>query len=567
MAQTGAQKIEPISAAPLLAVLAQMESMVGSPAFALTPANILKLLVHLKNMLRCIGGVAGSYNALLEECWSLQEKNEKLERHLARYENAHSPPRAQRDAGETRQTENDEGGPKMSQGGQPGHRGATTVPEPDFECTAEFLEACDCGECRVTNIRNGKEQVFVDFKIIKKVTRYRNRYATCVKCGKERKGKFYHIKPIDRSPVPPPAEADPPGRDIVMPESGLPPYRPPADAAQAPPQPHMGAPDSPPPAPAGEREPHPETVQKTSVPQAPSGSDTRREIKVPKFGRFGMSVILAVLLFWDGRSVIRRIGFQMEHVAGVVIGTGTTFNMLARIAACLAPEMSKILWDLLQSPYLHIDETTVWIGGRRMYVWIIATRTAVLYFPFSRHGAMLLAMLATYTGIVISDGYKVYKRFKRRQRCWAHLLREARDLKKKIDTRYADNFYLGLKNILKTAKEKKAAGVGPEWHDAMNAELERLLSYYSRYEDLLPVINTIRNDPGVWFTFMLYSYVDPTNNWAEQMVREVVKQRIMRQTLRTVEGAMIFTTLLSCMGTWRLSGRDIRGQLEKYVAA
>ena len=101
----------------------------------------------------------------------------------------------------------------------------------------------------------------------------------------------------------------------------------------------------------------------------------------------------------------------------------------------------------------------------------------------------------------------------------------------------------------------------------MNAELKQLLSYYSRYEELMPVINHIRNDPDVWFTFMRYSYVDPTNNWAEQQVREVVKQRIMRQALRTMEGAKTFTTLLSCMATWRLSGLDIQGQLEKYLSA
>ena len=149
----------------------------------------------------------------------------------------------------------------------------------------------------------------------------------------------------------------------------------------------------------------------------------------------------------------------------------------------------------------------------------------------------------------------------------ARLLRRARNRAKKLDAEYADNFYFKLNDILKKAKEKKAKGVGPEWYDAMNAELRQLPSYYSRYEGLLPAINYIRNDPDVWFTFMLYSYGDPINNWADQQVREVVKQRIMRQTLRTMEGAITFTMLLSCMATWRLSGLDIRSQLEKYLSA
>ena len=257
---------------------------------------------------------------------------------------------------------------------------------------------------------------------------------------------------------------------------------------------------------------------------------------------------------------------ELEQVLGIDIGTGTTFNILERTAGYLAPEMTRIVQELLKSPYLHIDETVARIAGHQRYIWVVATKNMVLYFPSTRHSTRLLSMFSTYAGIVISDGYIVYRFFKRRQRCWAHLMREARDLRKNLQMPYADNFYFKLKDIFEMAKEKKAEGVGPEWHDAMNAKLGRLLSYYSRYEDLLPVINTIRNDRNVWFTFMLYS-VDPTNNWAELLVREVVKQRVMRQALRTMEGAEIFSAILSCMGTWRLSGLNVQRRLEKYLGA
>ena len=257
---------------------------------------------------------------------------------------------------------------------------------------------------------------------------------------------------------------------------------------------------------------------------------------------------------------------ELEQVLGIDIGTGTTFNILERTAGYLAPEMTRIVQELLKSPYLHIDETVARIAGHQRYIWVVATKNMVLYFPSTRHSTRLLSMFSTYAGIVISDGYIVYRFFKRRQRCWAHLMREARDLRKNLQMPYADNFYFKLKGIFEMAKEKKAEGVGPEWHDAMNAKLGRLLSYYSRYEDLLPVINTIRNDRNVWFTFMLYS-VDPTNNWAELLVREVVKQGVMRQALRTMEGAEIFSAILSCMGTWRLSGLNVQRRLEKYLGA
>lgn len=206
---------------------------------------------------------------------------------------------------------------------------------------------------------------------------------------------------------------------------------------------------------------------------------------------YEISVIMAAITLGDRRSVLRRIGLQLSQLFGIGMGTGTSFNLLARTAGCLSPETARIIKELLKSPYPHIDETVVWTNGRRKYVWIVASKTAVLYFPYTRRGKMLLSMFAHYRGIVISDGYAVYKFFDRRQRCWAHLLRRARNGAKKMDAEYADNFYSKLSAVLKKAKEKKAEGVGPEWYDAMNAELRKLLSYYSRYEGLLPVINYI----------------------------------------------------------------------------
>ena len=540
MKKKGAHNAEPLSFVPILAMLGQLEDVVGSLSGVHSPAKILALLVQLKNLLGWIGAIIEGYNELLKENSRLVDKNAKLERLLKKHENPHSPPRTQDKKAKKPQAD-DSDGTKRKPGGQPKHRGTTTVPEPDYECVGEFLEPCECGECKVKDIRvDGDKEVIIDYEVKIMTTEHIPTSATCVGCGKERRGKYYHRRIKERSAVPAPPVADPPVQEhaeqVTEPQAAL------ESAA--------------------------ETGQKTPVPQAPANSDLqRREIKITRFGMFGMSVIVAILTFWGSRSVIRRIGLELEQVLGVSIGTGTTANILTRTAEYLAPEMTRIVQELLKSPYLHMDETVARIAGYQRYIWVVATKNLVLYFPSTRHGTMLKIMFSTYAGIVISDGYHVYRFFKRRQRCWAHLMRDAKDLKKSLNTPYADNFYFKLKDILQMAKEKKAEGVGPEWHDAMDAKLGRLLSYYSRYEDLLPVIKTIRNDRKVWFTFMLYSYVDPTNNWAELLVREVVKQRIMRQALRTMEGAETFSTILSCLGTWHLSGLNVKRQLEKFLGA
>ena len=576
MKKKGAHNAEPLSFVPILAMLGQLEDVVGSLSGVHSPAKILALLAQLKNLLGWIGAIIEGYNELLKENSRLVDKNAKLERLLKKHENPHSPPRTQDKKAKKPQAD-DSDGTKRKPGGQPKHRGTTTVPEPDYECVGEFLEPCECGECKVKDIRvDGDKEVIIDFEVKIMTTKHIPTSATCVGCGKERRGKYYHRRIKERSAVPAPPVADPPVQEhaeqvtepqaeqvtepqaeqVTEPETTV--------VADPPVQEHAEQVTEP----QAALESAAETGQKTPVPQAPANSDLqRREIKITRFGMFGMSVIVAILTFWGSRSVIRRIGLELEQVLGVSIGTGTTANILTRTAEYLAPEMTRIVQELLKSPYLHMDETVARIAGYQRYIWVVATKNLVLYFPSTRHGTMLKIMFSTYAGIVISDGYHVYRFFKRRQRCWAHLMRDAKDLKKSLNTPYADNFYFKLKDILQMAKEKKAEGVGPEWHDAMDAKLGRLLSYYSRYEDLLPVIKTIRNDRKAWFTFMLYSYVDPTNNWAELLVREVVKQRIMRQALRTMEGAETFSTILSCLGTWHLSGLNVKRQLEKFLGA
>ena len=125
MVQAGAQNAEPISAVPLLAVIAQMENIAASPFSLLTPARILEFLAQLKNMLRYVGDMVGRYNALHEENGCLREENKKMERRLAKHENPHTPPSQARSAGNTKGTKKSDADVQKKQGGQPGNHGRT----------------------------------------------------------------------------------------------------------------------------------------------------------------------------------------------------------------------------------------------------------------------------------------------------------------------------------------------------------------------------------------------------------------------------------------------------------
>ena len=93
MKKKGVHNAEPLSFVPILAMLGQLEDVVGSLSGVHSPAKILALLVQLKNLLGWIGAIIEGYNELLKENSRLVDKNAKLERLLKKHENPHSPPR------------------------------------------------------------------------------------------------------------------------------------------------------------------------------------------------------------------------------------------------------------------------------------------------------------------------------------------------------------------------------------------------------------------------------------------------------------------------------------------
>src|SRR5258708_9131084 len=67
---------------------------------------------------------------------------------------------------------------------------------------------------------------------------------------------------------------------------------------------------------------------------------------------------------------------------------------------------SEILRSILNSPVIHIDETTVRLKKQRGYVWVMTSMDKVYYFyKPSREGSFLQELLGTFSGVLVSDFY------------------------------------------------------------------------------------------------------------------------------------------------------------------
>ena len=301
-------------------------------------------------------------------------------------------------------------------------------------------------------------------------------------------------------------------------------------------------------------------------------ADTDGEtLDVPESGTLGFNLLHLILLLWRHRVTVRGTVDVLARLHDLILSTATVWSALKRMALALRPEYDAILERIMRSPYVHIDETSLHVGKKKKWVWIVSINGASYYFVDTRGIRRIKEILDGYKGVIVVDGYHTSGLLSPYmvQRCTAHM---DRDFKKwaKIeqmltpDRRIMRNFSAKGRALFQDARDAKLAGQGPERYAEMCARLDALLKYYDRYPEIAKQVAKVRNAEHSLLTFMKYEYVGSTNNLAERELREVVKHRAVKSLLRTMEGAEIFSILLTIMMTYK--DDDILELLKKYLS-
>jgi hypothetical protein len=107
---------------------------------------------------------------------------------------------------------------------------------------------------------------------------------------------------------------------------------------------------------------------------------------------------------------------------------------------------------MLESPFIHADETKINIGGVNWYAWVFTDGKHVVFrLTESREATIVHELLSGYSGILISDFYAGYDSVKcgGQQKCWVHLIRDLNnDLwGAPFDTEF-EAFVLEVKNLI-----------------------------------------------------------------------------------------------------------------------
>jgi len=276
----------------------------------------------------------------------------------------------------------------------------------------------------------------------------------------------------------------------------------------------------------------------------------------PKEGRFGNNAIAqATLLKYEDRLPHRKIRNSLKRQYGLDISAATILDLTRRAADAVQSEYDAILERVRNASILHVDETSIKVQGKKYWIWVFTTPSETFIAIRKSRGTKVLMEVLTrrFGGIIVCDGWKPYAKFTNRiQRCWAHLLRESKDLAEKIEE--AAPLHRALTRLYEQLTDALESDPPPEIREKLlhNAEatLKRWLNRGYGSEKVEKLIGKIKNGFEYWFTFVTHPGVEPTNNRAERALREHVVQRKIVGTLRNGKGTSIHERIMTVLATW-----------------
>ena len=199
-------------------------------------------------------------------------------------------------------------------------------------------------------------------------------------------------------------------------------------------------------------------------------------------------------------------------------------------------------------------------NGRLVWLWVVVTNTVTLFLIGGRSWEVLADILEGYAGWLMSDGYRVYRKYARRLRCWAHLIRKARGLSESLNREaqfFGENVLACMTMLIEQVYQARA-GPNTNLKTAFADQFEELKGWCEQHRDsphekTRQLARELLNDWDAIWTVLEHPELPLTNNVAEQALRHWVISRKISHGTRTKQGSRAFTLLASvtvCPSFW-----------------
>ncbi|MCP4239263.1 MAG: IS66 family transposase [bacterium] len=274
--------------------------------------------------------------------------------------------------------------------------------------------------------------------------------------------------------------------------------------------------------------------------------------------------LMSLIVFLALRMRLSRARIQeiLADWLGIYLSIGVLDQCVHEAGRAVEPVEAELIEALNQAEVLHADETGWKEGREALWWWVFVSTTTVLFLVGYRRREVIEAVLsATFSGWLMSDGYHAYRHRDQRLRCWAHLLRKARALKRSYHPA-SRRFGHDLLELFATLIEAiYHAREGPPLEEALSvryhADLEALRVQCHQHQDseheaTAALARELLNDWAAIWAVLDHPHLPLTNNRAEQALRHWVILRKISFGTRTEQGSRALALLASVIETCRL---------------
>jgi len=309
------------------------------------------------------------------------------------------------------------------------------------------------------------------------------------------------------------------------------------------------------------------------------GAETTPEwpVDMPS-GSFGPRV-QATVGYLAGRMGVsqRDVEEAMDALFHTDLALGSVSAIEQNVSAALSQPVEEARTYVRQQPVVNADETSWRQGKQKLWLWIGTTPLVTVFLLATRgaEGAQQLLGRA-FQGIVGSDRWSGYNWLPvlQRQLCWAHL---KRDFQAFVD-RGGESARLGeaLLKQVKTMFElwhklREGALSRTQFQECMAPVREEVGALLRQGQELAhdktrrTCKRILKLESALW-TFVWVEGVEPTNNWAERLLRRAVLWRRRSFGTQSETGSQFVVRVLTAVTTLRQQKRDVLDYLTEACA-
>ena len=289
--------------------------------------------------------------------------------------------------------------------------------------------------------------------------------------------------------------------------------------------------------------------------------------------------LAALLVLLTVRYRLSRVKLKelLAELFGLDVSTGLIDQTIRETGRAVAPLENDLVAEIEQAALVHADETSWREAGQALWLWVFVTARIVFYQIGYRTQEIVANVLsAAFQGELMTDGYRVYRAYPNRLRCWAHLMRKLVGLSESTDRRVAaigrqlHTAFSGLQDAIYTARESAAPpGALASENAAIIQTLQQVCEQHrdDPHAQLRAVVREFLFDWEVILRPLSDPWLPLTNNEAERALRHYVIARRISHGTRSEIGSRAYALLASVIETCRRRGAVVLDFLGTVIAA